>query len=73
MKWVKVYQSLALYKIATDAAGHVTSASAASFAPAPTGLKYVTSTTDVEDFILSGITFETTTLDLAKVFTPTVN
>lgn len=63
----------ALYKIATDSQGHVTSATAASFGAAPTGLKYVTSTTDVEDFTLSGITFETTTVDLAKVFTPTVN
>lgn len=66
-------KSSALYKIATDSQGHVTSATAASFGAAPTGLKYVTSTTDVEDFTLSGITFETTTVDLAKVFTPTVS
>ena len=62
----------ALYKIATDAQGHVTTANAASFATAPKGLTCTVYDGTVDNFELP-IAGETTTIDLAAVFTPTVN
>lgn len=62
----------ALYKIATDDQGHVTTATAAEFASAPTGLTCTIYDGTVDNFELP-IAGEATTVDLAKVFIPSVN
>ena len=65
-------KSEALYKIATDAQGHVTTATAAQFASAPKGLTCTVYDGNVDNFELP-IAGEATTTYLAAVFTPSVN